>query len=378
MKFLIVAQRFHTNLYYRTKALQDAGHSVRIVVLYKGKSEFYEGLKPMQVKLSMFSRFLTKLQAFFKKVELKSAFELRIQSPNKEFKKIISIYNPDVILLKAYQNALAIKTLRTAKKYKIKVLMLTQTPYAHIKGSEFLFRLNIKLFKFLKVHAYITPIKLNYEVFKNFGIENVFYLPFVYPQNKGKIKIPKNSVNIISIGKFQKRKDQLLLLKVFNRLRNEGNDIKLCLIGELADKNYFNALRNFISENTLSDYVCIKTNLSYPEIKNEYQNYDFFVLPAYNEPAAYSPVEALSNGLPVICSDENGTRCYIEESKNGYVFKAKNEGDLSEKIKLCISDKEKLLKMKENALISAKKNHNPGGFEQAIGKILLKRTKNAI
>ena len=332
MKFLIVAPRFHTNLYYRIKALKDTGHTVRIVVLYKGKSEFYEGLKPMQVKLSMFSRFLIKLHTFFKKGQLKSAFELRIQSPNKEFKKIISIYNPDAIILKAYQNALAIKTLRIAKNHNIKVLMLTQTPFSHIKGSKFLFRLNIKLFKFLKVHAYITPIKTNYDAFKNFGVENVYYLPFVYPQNNWKIKIPKNSVNIISIGKFQKRKDQLLLLKVFNRLRNEGNDIKLCLIGELADKNYFNALRNFISENALSDYVCIKTNLSYPEIKNEYQNYDLFVLPAYNEPAAYSPVEALSNGLPVICSDENGTKCYIENGLNGYIFKAKNKNDLKEKI----------------------------------------------
>ncbi len=372
MKFLIVAPRFHTNLYYRAKALQDAGHSVRIVVLYKGKSEFYEGLKPMQVKLSKFSRFLIKLHAFFKKGELKSAFELRIQSPNKEFKKIISIYNPDVILLKAYQNALAIKTLRTAKKYKIKVLMLTQTPYAHIKGSEFLFRLNIKLFKFLKVHAYITPIKLNYEVFKNFGIENVFYLPFVYPSEISVIKKPEQEIKILSVGKFQKRKEQILLLKVFYTLKKENYPLKLCLIGEAVNTKYIKTLYNFIKKNNLSDDVCIETNMPYDRIKKEYSKHDLFVLPAYNEPAAYSPVEAMANGLPVICSDQNGTKCYIEEEKNGYVFKAKNEGDLSEKIKLCISDKEKLLKMKENALISAKKNHNPAAFEQAIGKILLK------
>ena len=76
---------------------------------------------------------------------------------------------------------LAIKTLLIAKRFKIKLLMLTQTTFTHIKGSSFLFKLNIYLFKKLGVYAYITPIKSNYEAFKNFGIKNVFYVPFVFP-----------------------------------------------------------------------------------------------------------------------------------------------------------------------------------------------------
>lgn len=370
MKFLIVAPRFHTNLYYRAKALQDVGHSVKVVVLYKGKSEFYEGIDYIQVGLSFFSKSVLRLFSFFKKGKLKSGFELRIQAPNKELKQIFQQFKPDIILLKAYQNALAVKTLRIAKKYKARVLMLTQTPYVHIKGSEFLFKLNIKLFKFLKVHAYITPIKLNYDAFKTFGIENVYYLPFVFPQKKIILNKQEENIKILSVGKFQNRKEQLLLLKVFRQLSDENYKIKLCLTGELADKKYFNIISNFIQANSLSNNVCIKTNISYSEIMNEYQKYDIFILPAYNEPAAYSPVEALSNGLPVICSDENGTKCYIKNGVNGYIFKAKNENDLYEKIKLCISNKEKLKEMKQNAVSSAKENHNPEFFVKKILEIV--------
>ena len=370
MKFLIIAPRFHTNLYYRAKALQDAGHNVRIITLYRGQSEFYDGLKPMVVKLSKFSNLLLKTVSFFKKGKLKSSFEMRFQTPNKEFEKIIRVYEPDVILLKAYQNALAIKTLRTAKKYKVKVLMLTQTPFTHIKGSKFLFKLNIKLFKFLKVHAYITPIKSNYIAFKNFGIKNVFYLPFVYPSAIKKIKKTDDTIKILSVGKFQKRKEQLLLTEIFTKLINEGYNIKLCLIGEVVNTKYIKTLHYFIKKNKLSEKICIETNVPYSQMTGLYKKYDLFVLPAYNEPAAYSPVEALANGLPVICSDQNGTKCYIEEGKNGYIFKAKNEDDLYEKIKLCISDKEKLNKMKENALLSAKENHNPENFVSEIIKII--------
>jgi glycosyltransferase involved in cell wall biosynthesis len=370
MKFLIVAPRFHTNLYYRAKSLQDEGHVVKVVVLYKGKSEYYRDIDLIQIDLSFFSFHTLKCFSIFKNNNLKASLELRLQSPSKKLKQIIKSFLPDVIILKAYQNLLALKTLIIAKKYKVKVLMLTQTNFTHIKGSVFLFRISIMLFKFLKVHAYITPIKSNYEAFHNFGINNVFYLPFVYPAGNIIPKLINNEeIKIISIGKFQKRKDQMLLLKVFKKLFEEHYPVNLCIIGEIADQNYFDTISNYIKKNKLSINICLKTNIKYTEMKKEYQNYDIFVLPAYLEPAAYSPVEALSNGLPVICSDQNGTKCYIEEGENGYIFKAQNKNDLYEKIKLCIANRIKLLKMQQNALLSAKENHKPEIFAQKIIQI---------
>jgi len=144
MKFLFIAPRFHTNLYYRVISLQNAGHLVKVIVLYKGKSEFYENIDIIQLNLSFFSKTILNFINFFKKNHLKTSYELRIQSPNRKFKHEITTSKPDVIILKAYQNMLAVKTLFIAKKHKVKVLMLTQTSHTHIKGSKFLFKLNIK------------------------------------------------------------------------------------------------------------------------------------------------------------------------------------------------------------------------------------------
>ena len=371
MRFLVVAPRFHTNLYYRVIALQNAGHTVKVIVLYKGKSEFYENIEIQQVKLSRISKIIINISSFFRKRSLKSTFELRVQFPGLEFKQILKEYKPDVILLKAYQNMLAVKTLLVAKKNNVKVLMLTQTYFTHIKGSTFLFKLNIKFFKYMKVWAYITPIKSNYNAFKNFGIKNVFYLPFVYPVNNKRFnKTCKNEIKIISVGKFQKRKDQILLLKAFKKLRDEGYKIKLCLVGELADEKYFALLSNFIKESSLLNEVCIKINMTYPEINEEYENNDVFVLPAYSEPAAYSIVEAMAKGLPVICSDQNGTSCYIKNGINGYVFEAKKEEDLIEKIKLLIFEKEIITKMSIKSIIFAKEYYNIENFEKMLMKIV--------
>ena len=370
LKFLIIAPRFHTNLYYRAKALQDAGHQVKVLALYEGKSEFLEGISFQKLSLSLFSKIAVRLLSGFRKKHLMTGLQLRLLSPNREFKKLIRTYRPDVIILKAFQNLLALKTLIVNKNAK--VLLLTQTDKTHIKGSKFLFKLNMQLFRRLGVDAYLTPIKSNYDAFKKFGIENVYYSPFVYPQQTKKQKTEtKNDVKIISVGKYVRRKDQKTLILACENLIKEKH-ITIDFYGEKADKTYYEELKKLIAEKELGKNIKLFTNIKYEGLQKIYGNYDIFVLPSYAEPAAYSIVEAMAHGLPVICSDECGTRCYIEQGRNGEIFMARNVEDLEDKIRKVISETKNL-----NPYHCFSKQHKLKNFSQIIEKII-KSNKNEI
>ncbi len=370
MKILVVAPRFHTNLYHSLMALQNKGHKVKVAVLYKGKSEYYENVDLIQFPLSAVSAFFSKALGIFKKNQLKTDLELRLEAPNKELNYLIKKFKPDVVLLKAYQNLLAISTIWRLRNKNIKVFQLLQTNKDNLFGSRQLLKLTLFICKFTGMKGYITPIKISYDLFKNLGIDSIYYLPFVFPAIE-EIK-PKNYsiIRILSIGKIVKRKDHLILIKTIKNLIDKGFKLQLSIFGEPADKTYLMEINLFINENNLGENVKINFESNYEALINQYLLHDIFVLPAFDEPASYSPVEALAHGVPVICSDSNGTACYIENGYNGYIFKAKNETDLMDKMEMLIADKSKLLKLSQNALISAKKNFRPANFHSSLMEII--------
>ncbi len=373
MKFLFVAPRFHTNLYYRVLSLQSKGHEVRVLVLYRGKSEYYKDVTFQEIPLSNLSKILIFFVRKFKKSGLKSHYEIILQSPNGKLKKEIKNFAPDIIFLKEFKNFLAFKTIWAGWRTKSEIFVFAQSRTTTIKGSQNLFRILLRLFKRFNVRAFITPVWQTYQAFSSVKILPVFYVPFVFPiQDIGNRPFPieKDKLKIISIGKYVKRKDQLLLIKAIERLRKKGYNIEVNFFGEIAEPAYYENLKDYLHTHRLLNSIHLNTNVPYTEIKKEYLRHDVFVLPSYKEPAAYSPVEAMAYGLPVICSSECGTNCYIKEGVNGFIFKAHDRSDLEKTLEQIAANPENLKMLSRNVLRLFKINHNVDVFSNKIEKII--------
>ncbi len=343
MRFLFVAPRFHTNQYFWAKALLDAGHEARYFVLRKIQTEWPDLLSPRVIPRSVFSwGRLFRFRALYKQM--------------KE-------YDPDIIVVRGVAGY-SLQAYLAARWLGKRTLVYDQSPkYSEQKHRRVLLRC-LRLLR-LVPPVRITPVLGEGE----YNDESAVYIPFAADFDlvvTEKTYVPKGKVKIVSVGKLaQTRKNHSLLLNAIKELK-EIYSIELEVAGSLFDGESLADLERVIQDKGLSDIVRIHQNLSFKEMRQLYLNSDLFVLPSSNEPAAYSLLEAMNFGLPVICSDTNGTRCYMEEGENGYIFKSDDQSDLTKKIERIIQNRDIIEKMGRRSFELVKQNHGPEKFHRNL------------
>lgn len=129
-------------------------------------------------------------------------------------------------------------------------------------------------------------------------------------QNKAKLK------KFIFVGKLDERKKPMLLLQTFYKMRCEGYDASLQIVGDGSQKQ---SLCDFVDEFSLKEVVKIHGHVDNP-YKIVSQS-DIFVLPSVSEGTPRASLEALFIGLPCVMRDIDGNTDLIEEGINGILFK---------------------------------------------------------
>lgn len=114
--------------------------------------------------------------------------------------------------------------------------------------------------------------------------------------------------------------------KGFNTLVKAAKDIKgkVAAVASLIPpeiKEQIRQLKNFE----------VKTGLSDQEMAEIYQKASLLVMPSLSEGAPLCTLEAMSAGLPVVCTPE-GSGDYIKDGVNGFIVDYNNENQLAERI----------------------------------------------
>jgi len=369
MKYLIVAPRYHINLHDRIKALQKAGHSADLVVQYKGKVEKYDLIEPQVIGYAKLYLLFDKILKIFRKSNLKSSWQLKLSYPPlKKFKNKIKEIDPEIIIVKGLKSLFSICAIRYAKKFGIKSIVFIQRDQFHCQSLKEKFICWL-LFKHYKVQALASPIC------KMTGLdreshEKFYYIPFVYDVvDFEKSYFRDKKINILNIGKFVPIKDHQTLLRAAEKLKS-FYPIKVVLVGEKSNPSYVLKLMDFVKEKRIEDIVEFRFEVPHKEVIELYQQSDLFVLTSYQDPASLQPLEAMANKVPVISSDKNGTKCYIKEGENGYIFENQNADDLARKIESIIDDRDDVVNFGNVGFEMAKNYHSLEKFNSKINDII--------
>ncbi|GEM_PF-5663857 len=170
---------------------------------------------------------------------------------------------------------------------------------------------------------------------------------------------------LLYVGTIRDQKGIKLLIQSIDQLQNEN--IKLTLIGQINEEHYWSIInsRNYITH--------------IPYIPNEklhkyYQQADIFILPSYLDSWGMVTLEAMSNGLPIIVTQNCGSKDAVKHG-GGIVINTGNVDELADAINELYSNEEIRLEMANKAQKIAL-NYSEKQYRENLNQILTTITIN--
>lgn len=181
--------------------------------------------------------------------------------------------------------------------------------------------------KELKNHNYPTSIK----VISN-GVSDVFF--------EQEIHEDADKFHIVSVGRYAKEKNQILLLKAVAQSKYK-EQIRITLAGQGPKENQ---LRKYAKKHHLNVGFGFLTQ---EQLLNELSKASLYVHPANIEIEAISCIEAIAVGLVPLIADskKSATPQFAIDERN--LFKPNNVDDLTGKLDYWIENNEERIKQKE-------------------------------
>jgi glycosyltransferase involved in cell wall biosynthesis len=149
-----------------------------------------------------------------------------------------------------------------------------------------------------------------------------------------------NKSYLIYVGNAYPHKNLERLVKVFEILVNDfKNDLQLVLVGE--EDYFYQRLEEEMRTSILRrievfDRVVFTDFVTDEELELLYQDAALYVFPSLCEGFGLPPLEAMSHGLPVVCSSATSLPEILGEA--AIYFDPQDPNDMAEKINLVLSD----------------------------------------
>lgn len=167
---------------------------------------------------------------------------------------------------------------------------------------------------------------------------------FWLDSNKNKDKAPGIScLKILYVGQVRKNKNILTTVEAIKILQEKGYEVSYTIAGEIYETDYFSQ----ISQIPFINYLPPQDKEALKEI---YQSHDIFVMPSISEAFGIVYAEAMSQGLPVVYTKNQGFDGQFENGEVGYAVDCFNPQEIAERIEDIVKNYSQLSK---NCLLNA-------------------------
>jgi phosphatidylinositol alpha-mannosyltransferase len=186
----------------------------------------------------------------------------------------------------------------------------------------------------------------DYSVIPN-GIDTKHFSPEVAPIDE----LCDGKLNILFVGRLEKRKGANYLLKAYQRVKRDIPDSRLIIVGpgtKLRDK-----YEKQVKKHDLRDVVFVGYT-SHEDLPRYYKTADVFCAPATGwESFGIVLLEAMAVGKPIIASDIDGYASILEHGAEGLLVPPKDEESLAQALTSLLKDEKMRQEMGARGILKA-------------------------
>jgi glycosyltransferase involved in cell wall biosynthesis len=375
MRILYLAPRYHTNQTAVIRGWHKHGDDVKFISYYTAPIEDYTDLKPTVLG---FAPWYTAFYHFYADVlhrNERNAMNNKIQygyPPAGRLKKEILDFKPDIAILRE-RTIYTMKAYAVCRAHGIPCILYNQSPMWDEPPKTDL------------RHQYVYKHTPSVRMTPVMGIKGEgriiapgsYYVPFAVEPASAPAQrkyFDGGRINILCVGKYEPRKHHIMLMDaVAGIYRETGIDMHLTIIGEASgrlQKEYYSVVEEHYHTCHMEQLVTLMKNVPSTKMPEIYSRTDVFVIPSTREMASVSQLEAMSYSVPVICSDKNGTACYVEDGRDGYLFKDCDADDLYAKVRETVVSRTKITDMGRNAYEDVASKYTFKNYYDNILKII--------
>lgn len=340
---LFVVPRFHTNLFFATRALIDAGHRVTVLAVVASDLEDHSVVVP---------------------------HVLGDAPARADVAQMLAQDRPDLVLLR---NSGGLSTIvgRVARAQGLRLLAYDLKPLTQRRSL----RKRVSLWMQGRPWARVTPVR---------GLDPAApldpaaqYLPWPtaalpLPPDVAR-DMASEPVRVLCVGKLaQVRKNQDNLIAALTALGG-GAVARLTLVGSTsraisgADNAHFDALQQAAAAN---DWIDIRSDLPFAAMAQLYAQSHICVLPSIGEPLGIAPVEGMAYGTIPVISTQSGSAGYLTHGVDGMQVDMNAPDALRAALEPLLASPDRRIAMSQAALHLAATDLSPKRFVQRIEALL--------
>lgn len=187
------------------------------------------------------------------------------------------------------------------------------------------------------------------------------------PIDEYKKRPERDTVNVITVGRFVAQKDYYTAIKSISRAALECKQLRFTIIGygELEEK-----LRNWVKEEGIEDITTIHINSN--QIAEELRNADIYLSTSLFEGLSNSIMEGMNADLPIVATAVGDNDKLVKAEVNGYITSTGDYKSIAKHIVRLVNDSELRQQMGLKSKELLKANFTKELFAQRYNELITK------